>query len=503
VGRILLVVSLMAAVSAVVAALNGEAFAVPAFLLSAVVLAAVGGAMARRFRDAGAPSKLDAMVSAASAWAATGLVGALPFLVVAWTIALDPYPAWANTPPMNDTVRVFLDPLDAAFESMSGFTGTGLTMAAVEEDLPRSLQWWRSFTEWIGGVGVIVLTVAILARPGSGSYALYESEARTERIRPSVVSTVREIWKIYLGLTVGSVLLLYAVGMPPWDAVNHAMTGLATGGFSVHAASIGHYDSPLVEYAVVPVMVAGSIAFPVYYAVFRGDVRQLYRDLQTRWLFVWFAAGSVVLTAILHLNGQYDTLAETVRLGLFQFVSATSNAGFGTTTIGAGTEQVWGGGATLFTCLGMLTGAAAGSTVSGLKLVRVIVLVRGTAWQIRGVMVPDSAVRRLTIGDRTLDDEQVRLEYTEATLVFVLWIVFLVVGIAVFLAVLPESYPLEYVVFEVMSAQSNVGLDAGIVGPDMPTPAKAVLVLNMWVGRLEIIPVAVLIGTLLRRVDPR
>ena len=502
VGRILLVVSLMAGVSAAVAALNGELFAVPGFLASAVVLAGVGGGLARRYRDAGAPSKLDAMVSAASAWGATGLVGALPFLVIAWTMALDPYPAWANTPPMNDTVRVFLNPLDAVFESMSGFTGTGLTMAAVEEDLPRALHWWRSFTEWIGGVGVVVLTVAVLARPGSGSYALYESEARTERIRPSIVSTVREIWKIYLGLTVASVVLLYAVGMPPWDAINHAMTGLATGGFSVHAASIGHYGSPLIEYAVVPVMVAGSIAFPVYYAVFQGDLRQLYRDLQTRWVFLWFAAGSAVLALVLHLNGQYDTLEETVRVSLFQFVSATSNAGFGTATIGAGTEQVWGSGATLFTCLGMLTGAAAGSTVSGLKLIRVIVLLRGTAWQIGGVMLPDSAVRRLEVGDRSLDGAQVRREYTEATLVFVLWIVFLVVGVAVFLAVLPESYPLEYVVFDVMSAQSNVGLDSGITGPDMPTAAKAVLVLNMWVGRLEIIPVVVLIGAVLRRTNP-
>jgi trk system potassium uptake protein TrkH len=502
VGRILLVVSLMAVLSTVVAAVNGELFAVPAFVLSAAVLAVVGGGLARRYRTAGAPSRLDAMVSAASAWGATGVVGAIPFLVIAWTMALDPYPAWANTPAMNDTVRVFLHPLDAVFESMSGFTGTGLTMASVEEDLPRALHWWRSFTEWVGGVGVVVLTVAVLARPGSGSYALYESEARTERIRPSVVSTVREIWKIDLGLTVAAVALLYAVGMPPWDALNHAMTGLATGGFSVHAASIGHYDSPLVEYAVVPVMVAGSIAFPVYYAVFRGDVGRLYRDLQTRWVFVWFAAGSAVLTLVLQLNGQYDTLAETVRVSIFQFVSATSNAGFATAAVGAGTEQVWGGGATLFTCVGMLTGAAAGSTVSGLKLIRVITLVRGTVWQLRGIMQPQSAVRRLTIDDRTLDEQQVRREYTEATLVFVLWVVFLVVGIAVFLSVLPESYPLEYVVFDVMSAQSNVGLDSGITGPEMPVAAKAVLVLNMWVGRLEIIPVAVLISTVLRRLDP-
>lgn len=180
-------------------------------------------------------------------------------------------------------------------------------------------------------------------------------------------------------------------------------------------------------------------------------------------------------------------------------MSATSNAGFGTAGIGGGTEQLWTGGATLFTCLGMLTGAAAGSTVSGLKLIRVLTLAKGTAYQISDAFVPDSAVRYVQLGDRRLDSEQLQREYTEATVVFILWIIFLIVGVLVFLFSLPETYPLEYVIFEVMSAQSNVGLDAGITGPDMPQTAKAILLLNMWVGRLEIIPVAVLLGTLFRR----
>ncbi len=115
---------------------------------------------------------------------------------------------------MNGTTAVFRHPLNGIFESMSGFTSTGLTMAAIEDDLPRSLHWWRSFTEWIGGVGVIVLTVAILARPGSGSLTLYQSEARSEKIHPSIVSTVREIWKIYLGFTLAAIALFLAAGMP-------------------------------------------------------------------------------------------------------------------------------------------------------------------------------------------------------------------------------------------------------------------------------------------------
>lgn len=501
VGRILQAISLMLIVSIGVAIVNQEYYTVPAFGISAVVVAGIGMTLSRLYRDAEQPEKLEAMVTAASAWGVTGLLGGLPFLLIAWTIVLDPFPAWANTPPMNETTAIFLHPLDAVFESMSGFTGTGLTMAAVEEQLPRSLHWWRSFTEWVGGVGVIVLTVAILARPGSGSFTLYESEARSEKIHPSIISTVQEIWKIYFGLTLGAVVLFLAVGMPLWDAINHGMTGIATGGFSVHADSIAHYNSPLIEYAVVPVMLAGSIAFPVHYLIFKGELHNFYSDLQTRWVLIWFTIGSLVLTTILYGNGQYETLEETFRIALFQFVSATSNAGFGTATVGTGTGKVWSAGATLLLCLGMLTGAAAGSTVSGIKLIRVITLIKGTSWQIKSVFLPDSAVRYLQIGDRRLSEKQVQREYTEAAVVFILWLAFLCIGIAVFLYALPPAYPLEYIVFDVMSAQSNVGLDSGITGPEMPTITKAMLILNMWVGRLEIIPIAVILGALFSRLN--
>ncbi|WP_089668845.1 TrkH family potassium uptake protein [Halobacterium jilantaiense] len=503
VGRIVQAVSLMMVASVVVAAANAEFYAIPAFLGSAVVAAGVGTALARRYRDADPPAKRDAMVTAATAWMLVGVLGGLPFLFVAWTIQVDPFPVWANTPPMDATTAIFRHPLDAVFESMSGFTGTGLTMAAVEEKLPRSLHWWRSLIEWVGGVGVIVLTVAILRRGGgsSGSYTLYESEARSEKIHPSIVTTVREIWKIFVGLTLGSILLYLLVGMPLWDAINHAMTGIATGGFSVHADSIGHYGSPLIEYATVPIMVAGSIAFPIHYLLFKGELRNFYTDLQTRWVFLWFGAGSLALTGILYANGQYATFEETFRVSLFQFVSATSNTGFGSATVGGGTEQVWSAGATLLTCLGMLTGGAAGSTTSGLKLIRVATLVRGTVWQIREVFRPDSAIRYMKLGERKLSEKQAESEYTEATVVFVLWVAFLAIGVAVLLRVLSPGHPLEYVIFDVMSAQSNVGLDSGITGPTMPGTAKAMLILNMWVGRLEIIPIAVLLGAVFQRLD--
>ena len=186
---------------------------------------------------------------------------------------------------------------------MSGFTGTGLTMTDNEAVLPATLQWWRSLTEWVGGVGVIVLTTAVLARPGSGSLMLYESEARSGRIHPSIVSTVRTIWWISLLFTFLSIALPWLVGMPLWDAINRAMTGLATGDFSITDDSIATHDSALIDAALLPIMVLGSIAFPIHYLILQGEVRNLYADLQTRWVFGFFAAGTVGLIAALLAGG--------------------------------------------------------------------------------------------------------------------------------------------------------------------------------------------------------
>ena len=500
-GQILRVVSLTMAASMLIAAFVGEWFALPAFAVSALLTAGVGSVLVYRHEDAPAPGKREAMITAALAWLSVAFLGALPFLGISWTIALQLFPAWMNTPALTDTTAVFNHPLDGIFESISGFTSTGLTMALVEDDLPRSLHWWRSFTEWVGGVGVIVLTVAILARPGSGSLTLFRSEARSKKIHPSIVSTVTEIWRIYVGFTLAAIALFWLAGMPLWGAINHAMTAISTGGFSIHADSIGHYGSALIEYTVIGVMIVGSIAFPVHYLLLQGHLKPLWRDVQTRWVFLWFAIGAAALIAVLVWNGQYGTLEENIRNGLFQFVSATSNTGFGTTTIGAGETAVWSIGAVLIVCLGMLTGAAAGSTVGGLKLIRVITLVKGTVWQLKSVFVPKHAIRQLKIGNRTLSEPQAEHEYTEATVVVVLWMLGLIVGVGVLLAALPPGYPLQHVLFEVMSAQSNVGLDSGIVSPTMPDSTKIMLIVNMWVGRLEIIPVAVLIGVLLQKVE--
>jgi trk system potassium uptake protein TrkH len=407
-----------------------------------------------------------------------------------------------GTPEMTATLGAFTDPLNALFESTSGFTGTGLTMTDDESALPRTLQWWRSFSEWIGGVGVIVLTTAILARPGSGSLTLYESEARSKKIHPSIVSTVRTIWWIFLLFTFLAIFTLFAAGMPVWDAINHGMTGLSTGGFSITDDSIATYDSAVIDVALVPIMLLGSIAFPVHYLILRGQLRNVYADLQTRWAFVYMGVGSLALWGMVYWTGTYDTALEALRYGLFQFVSAATCTGFQTavdaTNVALGRWPIQ---AQLTVVGAMVVGGAAGSTVGGIKIVRAVTLAKGLRYHVVDVFYPDTAVRRLQIDDRRLNDRQVRQEFTEAAIIAILWVVFLAVGVFVLLLSLPGGeYTLENVVFEVASAQGNVGLSAGITGPEsLPDVAKVGFLFNMWIGRLEVVPVLVTLRVVFAR----
>lgn len=479
--------------SVIVSLIWQEFYVIPALVIAGVLPLSIGSALIRLPSESVELDKLHGMVVASAGWFLVALFGSLPFYLIAWTVALDPVflgvPDAVDTP----TLVAFTDPINSFFESMSGFTGTGLTMTDDESVLPRTLQWWRSFSEWVGGVGVIVLTTAILARPGSGSLTLYESEAREEKIHPSIVSTVQTIWWIFLLFTFLSITLLWLAGMPAWHAINHGMTGLSTGGFSVTDQSIATYDSAVIDFALLPVMILGGIAFPVHYLILQGELRNFYRDLQTRWFFGFLAIGTAILTAMVFAGGPYDSLFAAFRYGSFQFVSALSCTGFQTAT-NLGPD--WPAEAQLAVAFAMSIGAAAGSTVGGIKIIRVATFTKGTLYRIQGIFYPDTAVRRFKLDGRSLDDTEAAREIEEAAIISFLWVVFLSVSTVVLLLTVQfgqEGFTLQNVIFEVTSAQGNVGLSSGITGPDMPTPVKTMFLFNMWIGRLEIIPVLVLL----------
>ncbi|GAA0718706.1 trk system potassium uptake protein TrkH [Halorubrum trapanicum] len=534
VGSLLLMEAGLMTLSVAVALGFGEYYAALGFLISGGLTALIGGLAVRRFADAPEPKTKHGMVIAAGGWLGVALFGALPLFLAAWVTppaVMDTFVPAAAAAASWDPIAVggtttvsslayFRDPLHAVFESMSGWTGSGLTMAVHEPSLPRAIQWWRSFIQWVGGVGVIVLTVSILSRPGSGSYALYQSEAREKKIHPSVVSTVRTVWKLVVAYTLLAFAMLFAAirlsesayaeslsyGETAWQALNHAMTGLTTGGFSVTDNSIATYGSPLVETTLLPIMVLGAIAFPVHYVVLRDRrFRELVDDLQTRWLLLLFGAGVAVLSiqnvaSVPATPGAFATGSflpvsvplldgaglDAVRDSTFQWISALSCTGFQSAPIGR-----WVAGAKVLVVGAMVLGGAAGSTVGGIKIVRGYTVARGIAWQFSRVFLPKNAVVTTRIGDRTLDRATMEREFGEAAIVTLLWLVALAVGSIVLVNVAGPEFGYADALFEVASAQGNVGLSSGITGPSMSPLAEGMFLFNMWIGRLEIIPVLV------------
>jgi len=364
-------------------------------------------------------------------------------------------------------------------------------MALRPSQLPASLQWWRSFTEWIGGVGVIVLMLSIL-KPTVGAFHLYFSEGRDEKILPSVSSTVRAIWWVYLLFTALSVGALKLAGMGWWAALNYGMTAIATGGFGVTDHSIGDYGAP-VRLVLIPIMLAGAVSFGAHYqALSKRRLGALWGDLQHRVLWLVVGVGALLLVAenlwYLGAAGAWEGIVD----GAFQWASALSTAGLQTVDLSA-----WSPTAKLLLSLAMMLGGAAGSTAGGLKLFRAGLLYKGLVWRFRDIALkPHQVMRRRVDGEALGADEAFRLVESAGVLA-VLWAVVLWGGILVMLHLAPPGYTLSDVVLEMASAQSNVGLSTGITGPDLHWVGRLTLILTMWVGRLEIIPILILLAALL------
>lgn len=478
-GLLLPIVGLMALVSLLIPLAFGETFALWPFLITAAVSFGSGALLYVPLRHVDGESQLKhALIIAALGWLLVAALGALPFLLIAHM-----------GPDVSEyrTMQNFRDPVNAFFESISGYTGTGLTMAARADELPRSLQWWRSFIEWVGGMGVIVVMLSLLVgpRPGAARYSLYYAEARSERIHPNIRSTLYTMWWIFLLYTFVSIIALWGAGMPIWDAVNHAMTGIATGGFSITDNSIASYNSFAIELVLLPIMLFGAISFAIHYEMMRGHGRYLWRDIQTRWLLLLAFLGVSLLT-LENLGPLGGGLA--LRQSAFQFISALTCTGFQTAELSS-----WSSTAKLLLAIAMFIGGAAGSTAGGIKIIRMLVLIKGVQWRFRKIVQPRQAVVPFRLGETIVEDSRIGERLEDAALITFLWLVFLLLGVAVLIRVVPPEFTMADVLFEVSSAQGNVGLSVGITHPGLSPIAKLMLCFNMWVGRLEIVPVLILI----------
>lgn len=470
-GMVLHVPGLMAIVSLPICYFSGERYAIWPFVFTALVSFGSGQVLFRLFRDAGETNLDHAMVIAAISWAFVSLIGACPFWLIAHSLA--------DSASASTTVLAFRSPLNALFESCSGFTSTGLSVALDPGSLPRSLQWWRSFTEWVGGAGVIVLLLSIIGTT-THMFRLYYSEARIEKLAPSVTSTVRTIWWIYLAYTGVAIVLLLLVGVPWWEALNHAMTAISTGGFSVTGRSIADY-APVARLVLVCIMLAGATSFAVHYHVLterRGSL--LWRDGQQRLLWMLTA----VLTFLVMGENLWFGGALLWNDSLFQVVSALTTTGFGTVDL-----RSWNAATHLLLTIAMLIGGAAGSTGGGVKIIRILYLAKGLQWRLSSISRRPHQVMRYEVNGKAISAEEARNAVEAAGVLTAVWVLLIVGGTFVMLHVAPADYALNAVIFEVASAQSNVGLSVGIVGPGLHWVGKLVLILHMYLGRLEILPV--------------
>jgi len=388
--------------------------------------------------------------------------------------------------------------LDAYFESVSGFTTTGITMLSGLDWMPESILFWRSFMQWLGGLGILAFFLAILYK-GGAAHRLYSAESHkvfSRRPAPGLFHTLRILWSIYAGITVAVALALFAEGLSAFDAVAHAMTALSTGGYSPHDASIGYYAAAgfrnfrLIEYTVVAGMLAGGMSFLVHYRVARGGWRALWDGFEVRlWWVLVGGATAVIMFDQLRLfglgSGGVWAVEGLFRTSLFQVVSIITTTGFATADIGAAAFPA--ASKQIFLVL-MFVGGCVGSTGGGIKVLRIGILLRMIGRQVRRAMYGPASIQPVVVDGVTVDTEELR----RVGALFFGWVLLLGGG-AVVTALLSRHGPLESA-SGMFSALGNIG-PCYISAEDMTLLAPGIKVLyifGMLAGRLEIVPLLLL-----------
>lgn len=420
-----------------------------------------------------APSLSVALVAVALTWLAIALVGAVPFV-----LALD------------------LSWTDSIFEAMSGWTGTGYTMMTSLDTMPMTLIFWRSFMQWVGGMGVIAFGIAMLSRSGLAQSQLYRSEGRSEELMPSVVSTGRRMWAIYLFLTVVFTGMVLFSGVPLWDAMNLVMVSLATGGFAPHDAGMFYYNNQALEALLIPVMLAGALPFKMYFFIYRGKFRKFFRDPVVRLILALSLFGSLLVSLNLFLVNNLP-FSDAIRIGTFCTISGYTCTGLQNSLL------QWAALPLIVVTLLMMIGGAAGSTSGGIKTNRVILGYEGLVWWFKRLFVRGNVIVPFKHEGRNIPNRISDVELSKNMLIIILYVLTIFVATILALHLAPTDFEVHQVVFELVSAASNVGLGLGYITAASPVTIKWVFIFVMWIGRLEIVPVFILIMGAVRGFEAR
>jgi trk system potassium uptake protein TrkH len=410
-------------------------------------------------------SQREGMAIVAVGWTVVGFCGAIPFY-------------------LGDEFFSFTD---AFFESVSGFTTTGASILTNIEAVSKGLLFWRSFIQWLGGMGIIVLSVAILPFLGVGGMQLYKAEVPSpvpDKLKPRIRDTAKILWQVYALISLGQVILLMLGGMSLFDALCHTFTTMPTGGFSTRNASIAHYDSVYLDCVIILFMLLAGINFSLHYQMLRGKTLAFWQDSECR-----FFLGTVLVLVFLVgwdvFKSVYATLGEALRYGAFQVVSIVTTTGFAT----ADYEQ-WPAMSRLILLLSMFIGASAGSTGGGMKCLRIMLCFKYCYKELFSLVHP-RAVSHIKISGKTVPDDVMRS---------VLGFMALYVGLFAISSVVLAGTGVDFITsFGAVAASiGNIGPGFGMVGPAenyaaIPAFGKWLLAWCMLLGRLEIFTVIILV----------
>ena len=454
---------------------NEPRYIVP-FLSSAAISAVIGFSLVKLFKIETQITLKSAMVFSTIIWLIACALGALPYYLTGELSYLNSY-----------------------FEAMSGFTTTGFSMYSNLNAVSFTMNFWRAFTQWIGGLGIIFLLLALLRSTGADVMRLYLAEGREERLRPSIKHSTRVIVYIYVFFTALGIILFLIAGMPLFDSVFYTFTALSTGGFGMQNTSILFYNSVWIEIAAMIIMMIGATNFALHYTVLKGNWKEYFRDIETKVAFSLIILSTILVTFVLYSHQVYgNDLLLNFRFALFQMVSAISTTGL-QTAFYPDILSKWIGLGTFLMTIIMIIGAGSLSTGGGIKWLRLGVLLKGISWQVKSFILPGKAVMAKKIHHVT--ELKVTDDILRITGAFVF--TYLVIYIISIVIVLIYYNDISRVIFEVASALSNVGLSSGIITPDSPVLVKLVFIIDFWVGRLEIWPVLLLIAIAINNVVRR
>lgn len=499
IASLLIILGVVILIPCVVAIIYQEWYSLAGFLLVGIFILIVSTSVYRLLRHTEEPKHKHSLAIAAIGWFIIMLFGALPYFVIAW---ITPDEAMQEFVPAGSdyisSLLNFRNPLHALFESTSAFTTTGLTMAYNEPSVGKTILFYRSFSQWIGGAGFIVMALAFFKTlPGQGAMNLYGSEASGTKLRTNVIHTARAIWKVYffitavmfVYITIGTYFILpdYPLSENIFDAINHAMCGQSTGGFSTLDDSIAGYGSVEMEMLFVLPMLLGGLSIPFFYRfIFQQKFDELWKDIQARSIIIASIIGGIVLSLFLFQSG---LVPNPFREGLFQFVSAITTTGWQTSNIAAWDDI----SILIIVVTAMIVGGSAGGTVGGIKIIRALLLQKGLRWHISKVFLPKNSIKTVRFDNKTMLAEEMNSELARAGIFSLIYILFVFISTLFTLYFMNGNFGLADAIFESASAQGTVGLSTGITEPSMSPILEGVYIIQMWAGRIEIIPVLILL----------